>query len=179
MKRITIILSCGLCLLIQTSTALPKNETEAALYALPSTASPVDHGGKIEMKYDGFNHETIVTLNRMLITCGGAKGMESTIKETCVSLVASLKAAGYDVAITVYPGAYHGFDNPWGGGYVRLPFVDNGATCVFRVPSILGPIPSRAEVKACLTKGATVGGDRKALEQAQSNVRAELAELLK
>src|SRR5712691_1048417 len=94
MKRITIILFCGLCLLLQTSTALPKNETGAPPYALPSTASPVDHGGKIEMKYDGFNHETIVTLNRMLITCGGARGMESTIKETCVSLVASLHCPG-------------------------------------------------------------------------------------
>jgi len=33
--------------------------------------------------------------------------------------------------------------------------------------------------KACLTKGATIGGDRKALEQAQINVRAQLATLLK
>jgi hypothetical protein len=56
---------------------------------------------------------------------------------------------------------------------------DHGATCVFRVPSILGPLPSRAEIKACLTKGATIGGDRKALEQAQINVRAQLAKLLK
>ena len=94
MKRITIILSCGLCLLLQTSTALPKNETGAPSDALPATASPVDHGGKIDMKYDGFNHETIVTLNRMLITCGGAKGMESTIHGTCVSFVASLHCPG-------------------------------------------------------------------------------------
>jgi len=62
---------------------------------------------------------------------------------------------------------------------MRLPGVDNGAPCVFRVPSILGPIPPRAEIKACLTKGATIGGDRRALEQARINVRAQLAELLK
>lgn len=98
---------------------------------------------------------------------------------SCVSLAESLKAAGYDVAITVYAGAYHGFDNPWGGGYVRLPGVDSGATCVFRMPSILGPIPPRAEINACLTKGATIGGDRRALEQAHMNVHAQLAELLK
>ena len=111
------------------------------------------------------------------IHIGGAD--DWTPAASCVSLAESLKAVGYDVAITVYPGAYHGFDNPWGGGYVRLPGVDNGATCVFRMPSILGPIPPRAEIKACLTKGATIGGDRGALEQAQMNVRAQLAELLK
>ena len=102
MKRIAIILSCGLCLLLQTSTALPKNETGAPAYAFPSTASPLDHGGKIEMKYDGFNHETIVTLQRMLITCGGAKGMKSTIKETCVSLVASLHCPGVQLDYVRY-----------------------------------------------------------------------------
>jgi dienelactone hydrolase len=111
------------------------------------------------------------------IHIGGAD--DWTPAASCVSLAESLKAAGYDVAITVYPGAYHGFDNPWGGAYMRLSGVDNGAPCVFRVPSILGPIPPRAEIKACLTKGATIGGDRKALEQARINVRAQLAELLK
>jgi len=110
------------------------------------------------------------------IHIGGAD--DWTPAASCVSLAASLRAAGYDVAITVYPGAYHGFDNPWGGGYVRLPGVDNGAPCVFRMPSILGPIPPRAAIKACLTNGATIGGDRKALEQAQINVRAQLATLL-
>jgi len=98
MKRITIILSCGLSLLLQTSTALTKNESGASAYAFPSTASlmpqPLDHGGKIEMKYDGFNRETIVTLKRMLITCGAAKGMESTIHGTCVSFMASLHCPG-------------------------------------------------------------------------------------
>ncbi|HKF68669.1 MAG TPA: hypothetical protein VKB36_19105 [Vicinamibacterales bacterium] len=47
------------------------------------------------------------------------------------------------------------------------------------MPSILGPIPPRAEINGCLTKGATIGGDRKALEQAQMTVRAQLAELPK
>ncbi len=111
------------------------------------------------------------------IHIGGAD--DWTPAASCISLAESLKAAGYDIAITVYPGAYHGFDNPWGGAYQRLTGVDSGATCVFRVPSILGPIPTRAEVKACLTKGATIGGDRKALEQARINVRAQLATLLK
>jgi len=111
------------------------------------------------------------------IHIGGAD--DWTPAASCVSLAESLRAAGYDVAITLHPGAHHGFDNPWGGGSVRLPGVDNGAACAFRMPSILGPIPPRAEIKACLTKGATIGGDRKALEEAQINVRAQLATLLK
>jgi hypothetical protein len=50
-----------------------------------------DHGGKIESRYDGFNHETIVTLNKMRITCGSAKG---NFKDACVSFVAALHCPG-------------------------------------------------------------------------------------
>jgi hypothetical protein len=106
MKRIAIILACGLSLLLQTSTALTRNETAAAVHAFPATASlmprPLDHGGKIEMKYDGFNHETIVTLKRMLITCGGAKGLQSTMNETCISFVASLHCPGVQLDYVRY-----------------------------------------------------------------------------
>jgi hypothetical protein len=106
MKRIAIILSCGLSLLLQTSTALTRNETGASVHAFPATSSlmprPLDHGGKIEMKYDGFNHETIVTLTRMLITCGGAKGMQSTMNQTCVSFVASLHCPGVQLDYVRY-----------------------------------------------------------------------------
>jgi len=50
-----------------------------------------DHGGKIESRYDGFNHETIVTLNKMRITCGSVKG---NFKDACVSFVAALHCPG-------------------------------------------------------------------------------------
>ncbi len=56
--------------------------------------STLDHGGKIETKYDGFNHETVVTLKKMRINCEGARGLRSTLKQTCVSLVASLHCPG-------------------------------------------------------------------------------------
>jgi hypothetical protein len=57
---------------------------------------PLDHGGKIESKYDGFAHETIVALRKMGITCaevrgGGAKGV---FKGVCVSLAVSLHCPG-------------------------------------------------------------------------------------
>ena len=97
---------------------------------------------------------------------------------SCIALAASLKASGHDAAITVYPGAYHDFDNPM-TSHLRLPNVDNGAACSFRVASILGPFPSTTEIEGCLRKGATVGGNSAAIEQARTSVRAQLAELLR
>jgi dienelactone hydrolase len=96
----------------------------------------------------------------------------------CVRLVETLRASGQDAAITVYPGAHHGFDNV-GGGLFRLPGVDNGADCVFTAPSILGPFPPTPEIARCLRKGATVGWSPEATERARGEVRAQLAALLK
>jgi len=55
---------------------------------------PLEHGGKIETAYDGFAHETIVSLKRMSVTCGTAKGSASIMKGVCVSLQASLHCPG-------------------------------------------------------------------------------------
>jgi hypothetical protein len=55
---------------------------------------PLDHGGKIEMSYDGFEHETVVALRRMSVTCEMAKGSESIVKGVCVSLQAALHCPG-------------------------------------------------------------------------------------
>jgi dienelactone hydrolase len=95
----------------------------------------------------------------------------------CVRLVEALRAAGQDAAITVYPGAHHSFDGR--APLIRLANVDSGADCEFRVPSILGPFPPRPAIAACLRKGATIGGNSAAAEQARRNVRAQLADLLK
>jgi hypothetical protein len=92
MKRI-ILISC--LLLLQSASVLPKTLN-------PSLATPLDHGGKIETKYDGFNHETIVTLKKMGITCGGAKGLQSSLKQTCVSLAASLHCPGVQMDYVRY-----------------------------------------------------------------------------
>jgi len=58
-----------------------------------------DHGGKIDSKYDGFSHETIVTLNKMRITCGNVK---ENFKETCVSFVAALHCPGIQLDYVRY-----------------------------------------------------------------------------
>ena len=70
------------------------------LYSVPAkiaepSASVVhgesNHGGKIESKYDGLSHETVSTLRKMKVTCAGTKDM---LKDTCVSLSASLHCPG-------------------------------------------------------------------------------------
>jgi len=95
MNRIVLICSC--LLLLQGASPLPES-LNPSLAKSPSVSEPnsstLDHGGKIETKYDGFNHETVVTLKKMRVNCGGAKGLRSTLKQTCVSLVASLHCPG-------------------------------------------------------------------------------------
>ena len=97
---------------------------------------------------------------------------------SCVRLTEVLRASGQDVTIMVYPGAHHSFDNV-GRGFVRLPNVDSGADCAFRMASILGPFPPTSEAMRCVRKGATIACNPEAAAQARRNVRAQLAELLK
>jgi hypothetical protein len=98
MKRIILICSC--LLLLQSASLLPKSLNpslaKSSSVSEPNPA-PLDHGGKIETRYDGFNHETVVTLKKMRINCVGAKGLRSTLKQTCVSFVASLHCPGQQV----------------------------------------------------------------------------------
>ncbi|HKG14515.1 MAG TPA: hypothetical protein VKB12_14395 [Pyrinomonadaceae bacterium] len=54
---------------------------------------PLDHGGKIESNYDGFEHETVVALKRMRVTCATAEGSDG-VKGVCVSLQAALHCPG-------------------------------------------------------------------------------------
>ena len=50
-----------------------------------------DHGGEIVSRYDGFNHETVVTLKKMNVTC--AK-LHENLKQSCVSMSATLHCPG-------------------------------------------------------------------------------------
>jgi hypothetical protein len=51
----------------------------------------LEHGGKIQSRYDGFNNETVIALRKMRIVCGRDNGLPS---ETCVNVAASLHAPG-------------------------------------------------------------------------------------
>ena len=65
----------------------------------PAKSQAPDHGGKIDSKYDGFRHETVLTLNKMRITCGNVKG---NFKDACVSFVASLHCPGVQLDYVRY-----------------------------------------------------------------------------
>lgn len=93
MKR-TIVMLGFLCLLLQSASGLSPNAASPVRESGPSTVSLLDHGAKIESKYDGFNHETVLTLKKMRISCGVGKRLESTLNETCVSFEASLHCPG-------------------------------------------------------------------------------------
>jgi dienelactone hydrolase len=88
-----------------------------------------------------------------------------------------LKANGYDVRITLYAGAHHAFDTPF-GFVIRLPGVQNGGTCRPQYPSILGPYDFATNFSSCLTRGATAGRNTDAIDQAAQALRAQLAEIL-
>lgn len=96
----------------------------------------------------------------------------------CERMVKAWKASGQNAAITIYPGAHHSFDYP-DLSEMRLPNVDNGATCAFKMPSILGPTPPPEAAARCVKKGATIGGSREATEKAEKELRKQFAELLK
>ena len=99
-----------------------------------------------------------------------------TPAKPCAELAASLKASGQDVAIDVYPGAHHGFDQARGSIYRTN--VNNGSSCFPRMPSILGPIVA-GSAAGCLKKGATVAGDPGAAAAVRRNLRVQLDELMK
>lgn len=79
MKKVVLILCCSAVLLFQPAGALPQEP------------KPINHGGKIETKYDGFNYETIMRLRKMKVSCDGFK---DKFKDACVSIEVALHCPG-------------------------------------------------------------------------------------
>jgi dienelactone hydrolase len=96
----------------------------------------------------------------------------------CRELVAEQRAAGQDAEVTVYADAHHGFDNV-GRPITWLPKVDNGSACRARSASILGPLLNGRELTGCVRKGATVGWNRTATDEARRDVVGQLARLMR
>jgi hypothetical protein len=63
-------------------------------------AANENHGGQIVSRYDGFNHETVVTLKKMKVTCGSARGKFD--KDNCVSIEAALHCPGVQLDYVRY-----------------------------------------------------------------------------
>jgi hypothetical protein len=83
MKTFLLVLSCAAVLLFQPAGAKPQTSSE-----------PVKHGGKIETKYDGFNYETVMRLQKMKVNCDGLK---DKFKDACVSIEVALHCPGTQV----------------------------------------------------------------------------------
>ncbi len=107
MKQIAITSCCFLGLLLQITSGSPTNvnvqaaNLSSSVEPLRSSGYAAD-GGKIESKYDGFKNETVVTLKKMSVTCGGGKGLASTLNETCVSFAVSLHCPGVQLEFVRY-----------------------------------------------------------------------------
>jgi hypothetical protein len=82
MNKAICVIGCALILLLQ----VPGLSTSSI-----RAAGEVKHGGKIEVKYDGFTHETVMSLRKMRISCAGIK---DTFKDACVSMMVSLHCRG-------------------------------------------------------------------------------------
>jgi hypothetical protein len=83
MKTILLVLGCAAVLLFRPAGARPQTPPQ-----------PVKHGGKIETKYDGFNYETVMRLQKMKVNCDGLK---DTFKDACVSIEVALHCPGTQV----------------------------------------------------------------------------------
>lgn len=98
----------------------------------------------------------------------------------CRDYVARLRAAGADAALTEYPGAQHGFDNPLHPPLVSLPDAQTTRNC--RMVEGPGGVIRDAQTgqayslrsAPCVETGAHVGYDARAA----AAVRAAVAELL-
>jgi hypothetical protein len=73
MRKVILVLSCGLILFSQ------------------SASAQVKHGGKIESKYDGFTYETLMRLEKMKVSCDGFK---DKFTDGCVSIEVTMHMPG-------------------------------------------------------------------------------------
>lgn len=85
MRKLIFALSC--CLVLTHPTAILSQVQSPA--ATPK--KEIKHGGKIDTRYDGFNYETVLRLQKMKVTCDGIKDQ---FKDACVSMEVSLHCPG-------------------------------------------------------------------------------------
>jgi hypothetical protein len=85
MRKLILALVCGLVL------THPTAILSQVQSAVANGVKPVNHGGKIDTKYDGFNYETVLRLKKMKVTCDGFK---DKFKDACVSVEVSLHCPG-------------------------------------------------------------------------------------
>jgi len=77
MSKAVSTLLCVVILFLQSSTVVPQK--------------PVNHGARIETKYDGFASETVMRLQKMKVNCNGFSG---NFKDYCISIDVALHCPG-------------------------------------------------------------------------------------
>ena len=80
MSKAVSVLLCAVFVLFHTSAIFPQ--------------TPIDHGGKITTKYDGFTFETQMRLQKMKVTCDGFTG---AFRDECVSIDVTLHCPGIQI----------------------------------------------------------------------------------
>ena len=94
----------------------------------------------------------------------------------CERYAARLRAVGRDAVTTVYPGAYHGFDNPAGTSVTRIPDLPGSADCLVeeradgKIVNVETGLPVVA-ADVCVKRGFTAGRDDAADTAARAAVR--------
>ena len=89
MRKVILVLSCGVVFLFGSAGAVPHGLP--AMSGALTLEEIINHGGKIETKYDGFSHETVMRLRKMKVTCDGFR---DTFKDSCVSIDVALHCPG-------------------------------------------------------------------------------------
>ncbi|HEX7314031.1 MAG TPA: hypothetical protein VF297_08915 [Pyrinomonadaceae bacterium] len=83
------------CVFVTLAAAVCAQDAARGTAQTPAPApTPVKHGGKIETAYDGFAHETIISLKQMVVTCDGVRGVKGAFKKLCVSFRVALHCPG-------------------------------------------------------------------------------------
>ena len=130
--------------------------------------------------------DTVVRPGPQRLFIGAADNV--TAAEPCRRFVARLAAAGVDAAVTVYPGAYHGFDNPPGTTLFSAADVPRLAACTVEERAVPGAdgrretrivnvdtgVPLEASDR-CVGRGFTAGRDA----DADAAVRAAVGDFLR
>lgn len=103
----------------------------------------------------------------------------------CRDYAARLRAAGADVALTEYPDAQHGFDNPLSPPLLEIPRAQSTRNCRLvegpggRVVDAATGEPYSLRTAACVAVGAHVGHDPTATAAVRQAVGAFLTETLR
>jgi len=91
MKTIILILNFALVLSLQPAYGTSFKPTTLGKSLVATLPQTPDHGGVVELKYDGFTKETVVSLGKMSVSCAGVKG---NFTDACVYMAASLHCPG-------------------------------------------------------------------------------------